>query len=215
MDPPPGVRVTALDVGCGPGFVMDVMAERLSVTGLDLDTDMVATCEARGHVAREGSAYALPFADGSFDVVYCTFLLMWLEDPDRALAEMARVSSGWVLCLAEPDFGARIDHPEDLHGVRDMVVGGFRARDADPYMGRRLRELYVRQGMSVEVGIHPGVWDTERLREEFHDEWGYLVKAAPEADPVSMERIRVAWEDALSEGTAFSYNPIFWAIGRR
>jgi hypothetical protein len=119
----------------------------------------------------------------------------------------------WVLCLAEPDFGARIDHPQALSDVRDMVVEGFRSRDADPFMGRKMRELYVGEGLRVEVGIHPGVWDAERLKEEFHDEWGYLVKAAPDADPERMERIRISWENALEDGTAFSFNPIFWAIG--
>jgi SAM-dependent methyltransferase len=194
---------------------MEALAPRFSVTGVDLDPDMVSLCTARDlDVARE-DAYDLPYDDGAFDVVYCTFLLMWLTDPDRALAEMARVSRGWVLCLAEPDFGARIDHPEELAPVRDMVVRGFRARDADPFMGRKLRELYARRGMTSEVGFHPGVWSAERLREEFADEWGYLQKAAPDADPVEMERVRAAWERALEEGTAFSYNPIFWAVGRR
>ncbi|NIS12195.1 MAG: class I SAM-dependent methyltransferase, partial [Thermoplasmata archaeon] len=212
---PQGARPSALDVGCGPGYIMEELSPRLNITGLDLHPDMVSACKARGLEAREGSAYSLPYGDGSFDVVYCTFLMMWLEDPDLAMAEMARVSRGWVLCLAEPDFGARIDHPEALTDVRHMVVAGFQARNADPFMGRKLRELYVRGGMTAEVGFHPGVWDVERLREEFHDEWGYLEKAAPDADPERMERIRSAWEEALAAGTAFSYNPIFWAIGRK
>jgi SAM-dependent methyltransferase len=211
---PGTTRPTALDVGCGPGHAIEVLGERLDVTGVDLDPDMVSVCRARDLDVRTGDAYDLPFEAGTFDVVYCTFLLMWLEDPDRALAEMVRVSRGWVLCLAEPDFGARIDHPEELADVRDMVIEGFRSRDADPFMGRKLRELYVRQGITPEVGFHPGVWDVARLREEFPDEWGYLVKAAPDADPGRLEEMRRAWEDALAAGTAFSFNPIFWAIGQ-
>jgi SAM-dependent methyltransferase len=194
---------------------MEVLGDRLSVTGVDLDPDMVAVCQARDLEVVEGNAYHLPFDDGAFDVVYCTFLIMWLDEPGRALAEMARVSRRWVLCLAEPDFGARIDHPEGLADVRDLVVEGFRARGADPFMGRKLRQLYSTEGLRVEVGFHPGVWDIDRLREEFRDEWGYLVKAAPDMDPARMERIRTAWEDALEDGTAFSFNPIFWAIGER
>jgi SAM-dependent methyltransferase len=181
---------------------MEVLGDRLSVTGVDLDPDMVAVCQARDLEVVEGNAYHLPFDDGAFDVVYCTFLIMWLDEPGRALAEMARVSRRWVLCLAEPDFGARIDHPEGLADVRDLVVEGFRARGADPFMGRKLRQLYSTEGLRVEVGFHPGVWDI-------------LVKAAPDMDPARMVRIRTAWEDALEDGTAFSFNPIFWAIGER
>jgi SAM-dependent methyltransferase len=214
-DAPPDGRPSALDVGCGPGYVMEVMARRLNVTGVDLDPDMVTACEARGLDVALGNAYDLPHEDDSIDIVYCTFLMMWLDDPGRALAEMARVSRGWVLCLAEPDFGARIDHPEELAEVRDMVVAGFRARAADPFMGRKLREVYAKEGMVPEVGIHPGVWDVPRLREEFADEWSYLVKAAPDAGVAKMERIRQAWEDALARGTALSFNPIFYAMGRR
>jgi SAM-dependent methyltransferase len=194
---------------------MDALSDRLDVSGVDLDTDMIAASTARGLEVSEANAYDLPFEDGAFDIVFCTFLLMWLDDPGRALAEMVRVSRRWTLCLAEPDFGARIDHPEGLAEVRDMVVQGFRARGADPYMGRKLRELYVGAGMTAEIGIHPGVWDTERLREEFADEWGYLVKAATGADPGALELIRQAWEDALETGTALSFNPIFYALGRR
>ncbi|UCC92706.1 MAG: class I SAM-dependent methyltransferase [Thermoplasmata archaeon] len=204
---------SALDAGCGPGYVMELLSRRMDVVGIDLDPDMVATCRARDLDVRLADVYELPFDDGTFDVVYCTFLMMWLDDPGGALREMARVSRQWVLCLAEPDFGARIDHPEGLSEVRDLVVEGFRARGADPFMGRKLRELYRREGLDVEVGFHPGVWDTDRLREEFRDEWGYLVKAAPHLRPEHLERIKVVWEDALEKGTAFSFNPIFWAIG--
>lgn len=214
-DTPRGTRPSTLDVGCGPGFVMEVLGDRLNVVGVDLDPEMVSACRARGLDVHPADAYDLPFDDRSFDVVYCTFLMMWLDEPGRALAEMARVSRRWVLCLAEPDFGARIDHPAGLREVRDMVVAGFEARNADPFMGRKLRQLYVAQGMTAEVGFHPGVWDVARLREEFRDEWGYLLKAAPSADPARLEAIRVAWEEALAAGTAFSFNPIFWAIGER
>ncbi len=214
-DSPEGERLTALDVGCGPGFVMEELAGELRVSGVDLDTDMVTACAARGLDVREASAYGLPYEDGSFDIVYCTFLMMWLDDPGRALHEMARVSRGWVLCLAEPDFGARIDHPEELSVVRDLVVEGFRARGADPTMGRKLRELYLWEGMEAEVGIHPGVWDVRRLRQEFPDEWRYVENAGRGTDPERLRGLREAWERALEMGTALSFNPIFYALGRK
>jgi ubiquinone/menaquinone biosynthesis C-methylase UbiE len=40
---------------------------------------------------RQADAHELPFADGSFDTVVCTFGLCAIPDPDTAVAEMARV----------------------------------------------------------------------------------------------------------------------------
>ena len=208
-------RMTALDVGCGPGFVMDELKAEMAVEGVDVDTDMVTACTARGLEVQEASVYDLPYEDGAFDIVYCTFLIMWLDEPVEALAEMARVSREHVLCLAEPDFGARIDHPEELAEVRDMIIEGFGSRGADPFMGRRLREVYRWAGIPAEVGIHSGVWDVERLRTEFPDEWTYVERAAREKDPALMEHLKRSWEGALEMGIAFSYNPVFYALGRK
>jgi len=127
---------TALDVGCGPGFVMDIMGEFADVRGVDIDEDMVMTCRARGLDVERASAFDLPFGDGSFDIVYCTFLMLWLDDPLSTLDEMSRVSRDRVLCLAEPDFGARIDYPEDLGPVRNLIIDGIRQRGGDPEIGR-------------------------------------------------------------------------------
>ena len=41
-----------------------------------------------------GDVYALPFADGAFDVVSCRFALHHLQQPAKALAEMIRVCRG-------------------------------------------------------------------------------------------------------------------------
>jgi SAM-dependent methyltransferase len=208
-------RLSALDVGCGPGFVMDILKAELDVVGVDIDTDMVSACTARGLDVAEASAYDLPHEDGSFDVVYCTFLLLWLDDPGQALGEMARVSRRHVLCLAEPDFGGRVDHPGELARVRDLLVEGFAARGIDPHMGRKLRELYTWVGVPCEVGVHPGVWDIERLRTEFEEEWGFVRFNARHGEPAEMERLRSVWEKALEMGTMLSYNPIFYALGRK
>jgi SAM-dependent methyltransferase len=208
-------RAEALDVGCGPGYVMEVVREELAVKGIDLDTDMVSACTSRGLDVAQGSAYDLPYEDGSFDVVYCTFLMMWLDDPRRAISEMTRVSRRFVLCLAEPDMGARIDHPEELAEVRDLIISGFRSRGADPLMGRKLREVYRWTGLPAEVGVHGGVWDIDRSRKEFPDEWDYLIREVDDVAPDRLARIKRAWEGALEMGTFLSYNPIFYAIGRK
>ena len=49
----------------------------------------------------------------SFDIVYCHFLLLWVNDPLQVVREMARVGQS-VLALAEPDYSQRVDEPAAL-----------------------------------------------------------------------------------------------------
>ena len=98
-EPRPGERV--LDVACGTGIVARRAAPHIGSTGklvgVDLSPDMLAvarTVAGRDGLAidwHEGRAEALPFPDGSFDLVLCQFGLMFFADRQAALAEMHRV----------------------------------------------------------------------------------------------------------------------------
>jgi SAM-dependent methyltransferase len=92
----PGEAV--LDVGCGSGVVA-VTAARLGakVSGLDLTTALLDRARQNAAIARvevdftEGDAEALPYADGTFDVVLSQFGHMFAPRPEVAVAEMLRV----------------------------------------------------------------------------------------------------------------------------
>jgi SAM-dependent methyltransferase len=200
-------RPSALDVGSGPGVVASALSDRLDVTCLDLDPEAVARCRSRGLRAVRGDAHALPFEDRSFDVAYCSFVLLWLHDAERALREMLRTSRHAVLLLAEPDHGGRIDHPEALGPLRELVVDGLRAEGADPLMGRKLRALCSSCGVDAQIGIHPGSWDRERARREADEEWRWIEGTASAAAP-----LRDRWNDALADGSLFTHSPVFYAL---
>ncbi len=209
-------RPTALDVGCGPGFVMEALWESLDVRGIDIDPSAVEEARTRGLDAREADANALPFEDGSFDLVYCSFLLLWVKDPSKVLSEMARVSRDWVVCLAEPDVGARIDFPEELAPLARMAEDGIRAEGGDPLVGRKLRSIFRSCGLDADIGVHPGVWGVEKLREESEAEWRYLELTAKDAGrSEALARLRPAWDRAVREGTLFQHNPVFYAFARK
>lgn len=85
-----------LDAGCGGGFLSNFLAEQgFRVTGMDLATDSLEV--ARRHdrtrkvVYLPGDVYKIPFPDASFDVVTAMDLLEHVEEPERAIAEFARV----------------------------------------------------------------------------------------------------------------------------
>ena len=83
-----------LDVATGPGYVAATAAARgAEPTGVDFSETMLAY--ARAHVPGvefvRGDASALPFEDETYDAVVMAFLLLHLGDPERAVAEVARV----------------------------------------------------------------------------------------------------------------------------
>lgn len=210
-------RPRALDVGCGPGYVMDVLGKQMDVEGVDIDPDMVESCRARGLSVTKADATSLPFDDGHFDIAYCTFLLLWAKEPFKVLREMRRVCKSWVLCLAEPDYGGRIDHPPELEGLRDLLVEGIRNEGGDPFIGRKLRALLHQSGLEGEIGVHPGVWDLGRLKEESAEEWRWIELAAGPAGlgDGELDGAREAWRAALEGGCLFQFNPVFYALARK
>ena len=93
----------ALDVGCGDGFGMQHMkcvARRLY--GCDTSLTMLEGNPTNKKFLSLASAYALPYEEGSFELVYCWELLHHIERPEKVLEEMNRVSSKCVL-VCEPN----------------------------------------------------------------------------------------------------------------
>ena len=94
---------SVLEVGCGEGFLLDYVARRdagLRLTGVDVSFDAVRF--ARDQVAADagllvGSAYELPFRTAEFDLVVCSEVLEHLDDVQRAVSELKRVSAQHVL----------------------------------------------------------------------------------------------------------------------
>jgi 2-polyprenyl-6-hydroxyphenyl methylase / 3-demethylubiquinone-9 3-methyltransferase len=93
---PTGLRV--LDVGCGGGLLAEEFARLgCAVTGVDPSEESLAA--ARAHAAGQGLAIEyrtgrgeeLPFADESFDVVYCCDVLEHVDDLRQVIAESSRV----------------------------------------------------------------------------------------------------------------------------
>jgi SAM-dependent methyltransferase len=85
-----------LDVGCGAGtYVRFLTGLHHEVFGLDYSlpslSRAVAADPRQACCYASGEAYRLPFRDGSFDLVVLIGVLQTLEDPGRAVGEMARV----------------------------------------------------------------------------------------------------------------------------
>jgi ubiquinone/menaquinone biosynthesis C-methylase UbiE len=95
----PGDRV--LDLACGTGAVARIAAQRVKgagrVAALDLNAGMLSVARSLAPAGGrsidwyEGSAVALPFEDGEFQVILCQLGLQFFPDQRSAVKEIMRV----------------------------------------------------------------------------------------------------------------------------
>jgi SAM-dependent methyltransferase len=89
-----------LDAGCGEGFAMrEVLHTPAQVVGLDGSYEALQLAHTFNPQNRfiAGDLLALPFATASFDLILCMEVLEHLHSPARGLAELCRVSAGYLL----------------------------------------------------------------------------------------------------------------------
>src|SRR3981189_3160965 len=125
-----------LSVGCGPGvFLPELAAMRpdAEFVGVDLSAERIHDAELRlrgvsNARVQIGDAQALPFESGSFDFVFCRFLMEYLPDKQRAVEEMVRICRGGGKILLQDLDGQLLWHsPEDpeLQQTIERVVSRF------------------------------------------------------------------------------------------
>jgi ubiquinone/menaquinone biosynthesis C-methylase UbiE len=170
---------SAVDLGCGPRGILELLFERVSpggrVVGVDGDPAHVAMAselvEKRGLsdveiVSADARHTGLP--SGSFDLVHARTLLVTVPQPAEVLAEMARLArpAGWVAGL-EPDTEAAICYPPHpaFNRLCEIFTIAFSRNGADPHIGRRMAELYRQAGLQdVMVEARAGVYPAGHSR---------------------------------------------------
>jgi SAM-dependent methyltransferase len=109
-------RAEVLDVGCGGGHALELLAARrpdLRLHGVDLSPGQVERARTRlgdGATVIEGSALKLPYASNRFDLVFSDASIKHWPDPARGLRECVRVlRPGGRLVVTEADRGCRYE----------------------------------------------------------------------------------------------------------
>jgi ubiquinone/menaquinone biosynthesis C-methylase UbiE len=162
----PGAR--ALDLGCGPQGVLDLLSERVgprgSVVGLEKSADFVAS--ARQLVAErrlanvevvQGDAKATRLPRGSFDVVFARLVLVNVPEPEQVAQEMAALlRPGGVVASYEGDFLPHQCDPPSPAWDRlvEIYLAYSRAKGVDLFVGRRTHRLLRDAGL-VDVQVNP------------------------------------------------------------
>lgn len=223
-----------LEVGCGPGAILDEIKQQVSdaeaefphinipqLHGLDIRHDYLGYYASQNPAAPlvQGDAHNLPYRNDAFDLVICHFLLLWVDDPVKALKEMRRVcrQGGFVLALAEPDYGGRVDYPAVLAELGELQTEALRKQGADPQTGRKLGWMFAQAGLSeIEVGVLGGQWRKDVSENEWELEWQVLRQDL--GDFLSEAAWQALEEDrrqAYQSGSRILYVPTFYAWGMK
>jgi ubiquinone/menaquinone biosynthesis C-methylase UbiE len=165
----PGERV--VDLGCGPGGVLGLLAERVGPTGhvlgiersphfVELARDLAAERGLEQVEVVEGDAYATGLADGSFDGASMRLVLVNVPEPERIVREMVRLvrPGGWIASF-EADYVTH-DCVPPLPAWRrlfDAYDAHARHHGIDLFVGRRIGALFAAAGVkeiAVDAVVH-------------------------------------------------------------
>ncbi len=216
-----------LDVGCGSGVVTRDIARvtKGHVTAIDGSQDMINVAhrmlkDYHNVTLKTMDAHHLSIKDNTFDIVTCNLLLMWTDNPQQVVNEMARVvkPQGKVLASLEPDFGGKIHWPENKK-IDPLFSGeAIRKKGGDPHIGRKLRMLFVRADLHTEIGIgNNRIWTCEEDKQYYLHARDFYIHVLQDAgfpqDDIDL------WEyeylKSLDDGVQLNFFPQFYAIGTK
>lgn len=140
-------RARILDVGCGTGANLQMLANYGVAEGVDISPEALEFCRARGlSKVKLGPAEALPFEDASFDLVTGLDVVEHLDDDVAGLSEMRRVlRPGGRAVLFVPAFMF-------LWGVQDDISHHRRR-----YTRAELRDAVGRAGLTLERSTYANI----------------------------------------------------------
>jgi SAM-dependent methyltransferase len=154
-----------LDAGCGSGAMSRCFGSRYaraSVIGVDIRDDYVSYAQSRAiedglrNVEfRQGSVFNLPFATASFDVVWSKYVMQWINEAERAVAEFRRVTKpGGVVVCCNFDGFAVTHYPED-EALRRQILTVCCARGQRPGAESRAESKMKRTGRLLLLLLPP------------------------------------------------------------
>lgn len=155
----PGWR--CLDLGCGPGGIVELLSRRAGPQGhvIGLDADAVFLEQARalaraqglGNVEfMRGDAYRTGLPRASFDLVHARFLASTAGKPRELIAEAAALARpGGIVALQEPDIGTLRCYPPHpaWNRLARLCERVFELSGADVRLAQRLYPLAKQAGL--------------------------------------------------------------------
>ena len=213
-------RESILDLGCGSGVITEEMRKICGRPALGVDRDPTLVAFAAKEYPHSNFLVAdenvLLRRGLSFDVIVISFVLMWQPRPLLFLRKMKKLlkANGTLLILAEPDYGGRVDYPDELHFLREIFTGHILRLKGDPFIGRKLKALLSGAGWLADVGLasdlnFPNGYDTAAWEKE----WRFWQELAGLSDR-TVKRILKLEKDAARRQRRLVLFPVFCASAR-
>jgi SAM-dependent methyltransferase len=175
-----------LDVGCGSGAFMQILLERCTPAELQgIDPSEAQLAFARRRLAetpaqfQQANAMAVPFADRRFDAAVMALVIHFVTDPEKAVAEMARVvAPGGIVAGYVWDFTAAGGSPiaPITEELRAMGLSSARHPSIDASRMAALRRLWTGAGLA---GVETRAITVQRSFADFEDCWTSLALTPP------------------------------------
>jgi SAM-dependent methyltransferase len=209
-----------LDLGCGSGVISEDIRQICGrpVLGVDRDPAMVAFAQKeyprnRFLAADENELLKQGLC---FDLIVLSFVLMWQTKPLHFLQKIKKLLSekGTLLILAEPDYGGRIDFPDELDFLKEIFIGHITSQKGNPFIGRKIKTLLLKSGWQTEVGLasylnfpanyDPDIWENE---------WRFWQEMAGLSDQTIKKILRLEKNAARYQQPLILF-PVFYATAR-
>lgn len=224
----------ALDLGCGPLGVLDLLSAAVGPSGraLGIDNEPQMIAHARTTIAERaltnvelalGEASHTGLPTGSFDLAHERLVLINHPAPQDVVAEMARVTrpGGWI-ALQELD--CELWRCEPRHDAWDELhlafIEAFTGAGLDPFVGRRLPALLRGAGLTdVSFDVHAYHWSPSHPYQTLLLHFtGILRERILEAGLLTADRLEgleAELEQHLARPETFVIHPLFFQAWAR
>lgn len=210
-----------IDVGAGSGVITAEIAQRVGPGGRVFAVDLSAPLlDAARETAREAGVSHLidgrvadgrdlPFGLSAFDAAFCHWVLLHVENPEKIVAEMRRVTRpGGRVVVVEADWETAMVWPADRIMTR-RILNHAADRNYEPWIGRRLQGLFAGQGFS-DITVEPIVAIDRGGEDRAWLEYLFERAALAVAAGVVQRDEAIAWMAKLDRG--FKDGDFFFAV---
>jgi len=210
-----------IELGCGTGVITEWLRSIHchNVYGLDVDRTNLQTGKTHynDQTITCADVYHSPFPEGMFDISLFHYFLMWMSDPLEALIEIKRITKkgGLIIALAEPDYGGRIDFPNELTVMGKLQTNTLLSAGADPFIGRKLGHLFNKIGLSnINIGLLGAEWKMPVQKYEIEGEWGVISDDLDKQLSINeIDKLKDINEKAYEADERILFVPTFYAWG--
>lgn len=206
-----------LEVGCGTCAILSQIQGGLKL-GIDIDLKFLKFSQKalKDLYLIQGDGHQMPFSSKVFDLVFCHYLLLWVDNPGAMLKEFARIGKpgAKVIILAEPDYGGRIDYPPTLKSLGQAQTKSLQNQGSDPFIGRKLLHMAQSAGMKIlESGVLGSQSSNDPDPKFIKSEWDILKSDL--SDELSNEELLKFQQidlQAWNDGIRVLFVPTFYLI---